>query len=78
MDTYYDAINLFVINVLLAKILNSVWLSFDLMILVKVGYNLAPGAIVYTLYFAISNPESLCSFCILKKYILRQSVIVCF
>ena len=70
MDTYYDAINLFVNDFLLAKILNSVWLPFGLMILVKVGYNLAPGAIVFTFYLAISNPESLCAFCILKNIFL--------
>ena len=70
MDTYYDAINLFVNDFLLAKILNSVWVPFGLMILVKVGYDLAPGAIVYTLYLAISNLESLCVFCILKNIYL--------
>ena len=68
MDTYYDAINLFVNDVLLAKILNSVWVPFGLMILVKVGYDLAPGAIVYTLYLAISNLESLCVFVYSKIY----------
>ena len=68
MDTYYDAINLFVNDFLLAKILNSVWVPFDLMILVKVGYDLAPGAIVYTLYLAISNLESLCVFVYSKIY----------
>ena len=68
MDTYYDAINLFVNDFLLAKILNSVWVPFGLMILVKVGYDLAPGAIVYTLYLAISNLESLCVFVYSKIY----------
>ena len=46
-------------DVLLAKIFNSVWVPFGMMILVKVGNNLAPGGIVDTLYLAVSNLESL-------------------
>ena len=54
-------------DVLLAKIFHSVWLPIGMMILVKVGNNLAPGGIVDTLYLAVSNLESLCVFCVLKN-----------
>ena len=52
---------------LLTKIFNSVWLPIGMMILVKVGNDLAPGDLVDTLYLAVSNLESLCTFCILKN-----------
>ena len=39
-------------DVQLAKILNRVWFPFGMMILVKVGNDLAPGGIVDTLYLA--------------------------
>jgi len=59
--------NLFINDVPLVNIYNSVWLSIGMMILVKVGNNLALGGIVDTLYLALSNLESLCPFCILKN-----------
>ncbi len=37
-----------------------------MMILVKIGNDLAPGGIVDTFYLALSNQES-CAFCILKN-----------
>ena len=40
-------------DVQLAKIRNSVWLPFGIMILVKVGYDLAPGGIVDTIHLAV-------------------------
>ena len=54
-------------DVQFAEILNRVWLSFGMMILVKVGHDLALGGLVDTLYLAVSNLESLCAFCILKN-----------
>ncbi len=71
-------IDLSVSDVLLAKIFNSVWLPIGMMILVKVGNNLALGGIVDTLYLVVSNLESLCAFCILRKYAHRQPITVCF
>ena len=52
---------------LLTKIFNSVWLPIGMMILVKVGNDLAPGGLGDALYLAVSNLESLCAFCILKN-----------
>ena len=57
-------------DVLLAKIFNSVWFPIGMMILVKVGNDLAPGGLVDTLYLAVSNLESLCAFCILKNWFI--------
>ena len=54
-------------DVQLAKIFIGVWLPIGIMILVKVGNNLAPSGIVDTLYLTVSNLESLCAFCILKN-----------
>ena len=54
-------------NDLLTKIFNSVWFPIGMMILVKVGNDLAPGGLVDTLYLAVSNLESLCAFCILEN-----------
>ena len=58
-------IYLSVSDVLLAKICNSVWLPIGIIILVKVGNDLAPGGIVDTLYLTVLNQESFCTFCIL-------------
>ena len=60
-------INFSVSDVLLPKIFNSVWLPIGIIILVKVGNDLTPGGLVDTLYLAISNLESSCTFCILKN-----------
>ena len=57
-------------DVQLAKILYSVWLSFGIMISVKVGNNLAPSGNVDTLYLAISNLKSLYVFCLLKNMLI--------
>ena len=46
-------INLSVRNVLLTKIFNSVWLLIGMIILVKVGNDLALGGLVDTLYLAV-------------------------
>ena len=53
-----------------AKIFNNVGLPIGMMILVKVGTNLAPGGIVNTLYLAVSNLVLLSAFCILKNLFL--------
>ena len=55
--------NLLVSDVLLAKIINSIWLPIGMMILVKAGNNLAPGGILDILYLAVSNLESICALC---------------
>ena len=56
-----------VCDVLLAKIFHSVWLPIGMMILVKVGNDLALGGHVDTLYLTVSNLKSLCAFSILKN-----------
>ena len=64
-------------DVLLAKIINSIWLPIGMMILVKASNNLAPGGILDTLYFAVSNLESIFALCTLKNIFignLRQFV----
>ena len=65
LDTSHSKINLTLGDVHNAKTLNCVWQPFGMIILVKVGNNLAPGGIVDTLYLALSNLESFCTFCIL-------------
>ena len=67
--------NLTMSDVQLAKILISVWLPYGMIVLVKVGHNLALGGFVDTLYLAVSNLESLCAFCILEN-VHRQPIIV--
>ena len=54
-------------DVLFIKIFNNAWFLIGMMILVKVGNDLALGGLVNTLYLAVSNLESLCAFCILKN-----------
>ena len=65
-------------GVYFAEMLNCIRLSFDLIILVRIDNNLAMGGIVYPLHLAVSEPKSLCLFCILKNMLLgnpRQFVI---
>ena len=62
--------NLTMTDVQLAKILNSVWLPFGMIVLVKVGHNLALGGFVDTLYLAVSNLTSLHAFCKLKNMVI--------
>ena len=59
-------------DILYAEIFNSVWLPISMMILVKVGNDLAPGGIVDTLYLTVSNLESICAFCILKNMFIGK------
>ena len=59
-------------DVQFAKIPNSEWFPIGMMILVKVGDNLAPSGIVDTLYLAVSNLQSLCVFYILKNVFIGK------
>ena len=65
-------------DILYAEKLNGLRLPFGLIFLVKIDNNLAMGGIVYPLHLAVSEPKSLCLFCILKNMLLgnpRQFVI---